>query len=213
MSTENQRHRVIGDVFANSIIRQRYRRHGGTSGFRLRCKRNRFLFMTEYRTDGRRSVSAGRLSRLYFASLSCCLPLRWPAPSFEPVVFFSRRRDTAERRKEALQEKNDENQTPFCSIFRWWSRLEIDPLNGRCGQSGELLLYFSYLIQYKFVLVKIKIKVSWVVGINGKNSFASLNVLYPLGWGSKVRIRTHMVRKLSHLDVINSLSLSVQTHV
>lgn len=28
---------------------------GNSSGFRLRCRRNRFLFMTEYRADGRSS--------------------------------------------------------------------------------------------------------------------------------------------------------------
>lgn len=105
---------------------------GNSSGFRLRCRRNRFLFMTEYRTDGRRSVSAGRSSCLL--SLSLCLSFllsdhvcvslfhRWNLSFF----FFSERRNTANRRKEAFSSSQKEirwKPNGFSCIFR--SRLTV----------------------------------------------------------------------------------------
>lgn len=106
---------AIIDVFANSI--------NVGSGFRLRCKWNRFLFMTEYRTDGRRSVSAGHSSLLPFSlslSVSVSSPVRLYVALLLPwnLSFFSPTRNTGGPRKRYTLE-NDESRKLFVTSFRY----------------------------------------------------------------------------------------------
>lgn len=135
---------AIIDVFANSI--------NVGSGFRLRCKWNRFLFMTEYRTDGRRSVSAGHSSLLPFSlslSLSPLLSASMSPCSFlETCRFFT---NTQHRRtKEALYLGKRWEPETFCyivSIYRY-------PFRENCRVTGE----FVARIDNRRTLRKIRLK-------------------------------------------------------
>lgn len=139
----------IIDVFANSI--------NVGSGFRLRCKWNRFLFMTEYRTDGRRSVSAGHSSLLPFSlslSVSVSSPVRLYVALLLPwnLSFFSPTRNTGGPRKRytlANEGKRWEPET-FCyivSIYRY-------PFRENCRVTGE----FVARIDNRRTLRKIRLK-------------------------------------------------------
>lgn len=122
---------------------------GNSSGFRLRCRRNRFLFMTEYRTDGRRSVSAGRSSCLFslFLSLSfllsehVCVSLfhRWN------LSFFQR------------------DATPRTGGRRRWARAE-----GNTMKTKRFFLYFSFEVD-PLRRIRVKSLVTWIdnVASNG----------------------------------------------
>lgn len=108
----------IIDVFANSI--------NVGSGFRLRCKWNRFLFMTEYRTDGRRSVSAGHSSLLPFSlslSVSVSSPVRLYVALLLPWnLSFFHQHATPEDQGSAIPwptRENDENRKLFVTSFRY----------------------------------------------------------------------------------------------
>lgn len=117
------------------------------SGFRLRCKWNRFLFMTEYRTDGGRSVSAGHSSLLSFSfSLLSCPPTASMSPcSFLQTCRFFHQHATPDQGS-AIRLANEQEKRGGAKTFCYIDFRCIDPLFERefvaridnCERRGKL---------------------------------------------------------------------------